>query len=288
MKNIAFIGATGLLGMPVANALVAAGYNLTALVRNPSEERCRQLQNVRLIPGNMNNPVDLNKLLTGQDAVYLNLSVKQNEKEHEWHTEREGIHNLLAVAREAGIRRVFYLSALLARYEGINGFSWWVFQLKHDAVKAVKGSGIPYTIFYPSTFMEALTSQYKQGNRMLLAGESRFPQYFIAAADYASQVVNAVRTSSAESREYVVQGPEPYTTDNAVTEFINHYSKAHLKTSRAPVALIKFLGTFSQKLDYGYHIIEALNNYPEKFEAENTWKDLGRPTITIREFAGKA
>lgn len=285
MKNIAFIGATGLLGAPVARALAGAGFDVTALVRDPTVAQSKQLTNVRLLPGNMNNPVDLKKLLRGQDAVYLSLSVKQTEKEHEWHTEREGLVSLLAVAREAGIKRVFYLSAIVIRYEGMNGFSWWVFQLKHDAVKAIKGSGIPYTIFYPSTFMETLTSQYKQGNRILLSGTSNHPQHFIAAADYARQVVNAFMSNATDNKEYVVQGPEALTTDQAVMEFIEHYPKGKLTVSRAPFGLIRFLGTFSQKLDYGYHIIDALNNYPEKFEAANTWEELGKPVVTIREFA---
>jgi uncharacterized protein YbjT (DUF2867 family) len=287
LRNVAFIGATGLLGAPVARALAAEGFNVTAMVRDPTVAQSKQLSNIRLVAGNMNSPVDLKKLLTGQDAVYLNLSIKQTEKEREWHTEREGMTSLLAVARETGIKRIFYLSALLIRYEGMNGFRWWVFQLKYDAIKAVKNSGIPYTIFYPSTFMEALTSQYKQGSRMLLAGTSKFPQYFIAVDDYARQVVNAFKNNTTENKEYVVQGPQPLTTDEAVGLFVEHYPKGKLTISRAPFGLIKLLGRISQKLDYGSHIIEALNNYPEKFEADNTWSELGKPTITIREFAAR-
>jgi uncharacterized protein YbjT (DUF2867 family) len=288
MKNIAFIGATGLLGVPVARALAMAGYDVTALVREPTVAQAKLLPNIRLLPGDMKSPVDLKKLLTGQDAMYLNLSVKQAERERDWHSEKEGITSLLAVAREAGIKRIFYLSALLIRYDGMNGFTWWVFDVKQHALKAIKGSGIPYTIFYPSTFMEAITTQYKQGSRLLLAGESRFPQHFIAAEDYARQVVRAFQTNKGESKEYVVQGPEAFTTDQAVELFRQHYKKSTLTVSRAPFGLIKFLGNFSQKMNYGHHIIEALNNYPERFEAQNTWEELGKPAITLKEFSGNA
>jgi uncharacterized protein YbjT (DUF2867 family) len=284
-ENIAFIGATGLLGAPVARALADAGFNVTAMVRDPSAAQSRSLSNIRLVAGDMKNHVDIKKLLTGQDAVYLNLSIKQNEKARDWHTEREGLVSVLSIAREAGIRRIVYLSALVTRYAGMNDFSWWVFDVKHDAVKAIKGSGIPYTIFYPSTFMEAITTQYKQGSRLLLAGESKFPQYFIASQDYARQVVNALQNDNSGNKEYVVQGPEAFTTDAAVKEFAKHYTKASLKITRAPVGLIRFLGRFSQKFNYGFHILEALNNYPEKFEATNTWEELGKPTISLRQFA---
>jgi len=38
-------------------------------------------------------------------------------------------------------------------------------------------------------------------------------------------------------------------------------------------------------MNYGYHILEALNNYPEKMEAETTWQQLGKPKITLGEFS---
>lgn len=288
IKNVAFIGATGLLGIPVARALASAGFNVTALVRDPSIAQSKLLSNIRLVPGDMKSSADIKKVLTGNDAVYLNLSIKQAEKEREWHTEREGLTSLLAVAREVGIKRIFYLCALVIRYQGMNGFSWWVFDVKHDAVRAIKGSGIAYTIFYPSTFMEAITTQYKQGNKLLLAGESKHPQYFIASEDYARQVVRAFQQDPVENKEYVIQGPQAFNSDSAVAEFARHYPKAKLSISKAPVGLIKALGYFNQRMNYGYNIIEALNNYPETFEATNTWEELGKPTITISDFAERA
>ena len=45
------------------------------------------------------------------------------------------------------------------------------------------------------------------------------------------------------------------------------------------------MGVFIQKFDYGYHIVEALNKYPERFEAQQTWDLLGKPQITLKDFA---
>jgi hypothetical protein len=45
------------------------------------------------------------------------------------------------------------------------------------------------------------------------------------------------------------------------------------------------MGLFNQKFNYGYYIVEALNKYPEKFEAQQTWDELGKPTISLKEFA---
>jgi uncharacterized protein YbjT (DUF2867 family) len=285
MKKIAIIGATGLLGRPVAIALTNAGHEVTALVRDPGPARKSFPQNIRIFPGDMRSDSDLRKLLVGHDKLYLNLSVKQTEKEKEWHSESDGIKALLPIAKEAGIKRIYYLSSLVQRYQGMNNFDWWVFRIKMDAIKMIRTSGIPSTIFYPSTFMEAITTQYMQGKRLLIAGKSKHKQHFIAANDYTQQVVAAVESIASADKDYVVQGPEAWLTNEALDIFKENYKRARLSIATAPASMISLMGRFSQKFDYGAHVIEALNNYPEKFEADLTWKELGKPITTLKDFA---
>lgn len=45
------------------------------------------------------------------------------------------------------------------------------------------------------------------------------------------------------------------------------------------------MGRFLRPVRYGAKIVEALNDYPEQFGAEQAWKELGQPEITLREFA---
>lgn len=280
--KIAVIGASGMLGWPVAKAFADAGFAVTALSRNLKSNRT--YPNVNWMLGDLNNPDSIRKLLEGNDAVHLNLSVKQNERQADWHAEEQGLENLLRIAQKVNIRRISYLSSLVMNYQGVNGFDWWVFRLKQRAVETIRHSGMSASIFYPSTFMETLVHQYKAGPLMLLAGESKHKQYFIAAEDYARQVVESYKLNLNGFHEYVVQGPEAYTTEEAVTIFKRN-TVAKLITLRAPLGLLKFYGGFIQKMNYGYHILEALNNYHEKFEAETTWQQLGKPKITLEEFS---
>jgi uncharacterized protein YbjT (DUF2867 family) len=286
MKKIAVIGATGLLGKPVTFALAKAGYEVTALVRDPGPARKIFPKEIRIFPGDMRSDSDVRKLLVGAEKVYLNLSVKQTEKRSEWHSESHGLKIILPIAKEAGIQRIFYLSSLIQRYQGMNGFDWWVTKIKAEAVSMIRSSGIPSTIFYPSTFMEAITTQYMQGRRLLIAGRSKHKQYFIASADYAQQVVRAVETNTGTAdKDYVIQGTESFLTDEALKVFKENYKKSKLSISSAPFSIVKLMGTLNPRMNYGSHIIEALNNFPEKFEAEQTWAELGKPTVTLKEFA---
>jgi hypothetical protein len=167
----------------------------------------------------------------------------------------------------------------------MNGFNWWAFSIKQSAIEKIKASGIHYSIFYPSTFMETFPYQMLQGKRVAMLGDSIAPMWFIAAEDYAKQVAKSFAITASNNKDYNIQGLEPFTFDEATNIFIKNYKKAKLKSMKAPIGLIKFFGNFSQKLNYGWHICEALNKYPEKFESENTWADLGRPAITLAEYA---
>lgn len=286
MERITVFGATGMLGRPVVEELFKAGFALTALARTP--ERARQLLpvTVNVVKGDLQNAADVERAVEGAEGVYLNLSVEPTSRHTDFQPEREGLASVLAAARKAHVRRVAYCSSLVHRYQGMNGFDWWAFDIKRKAVEAIKESGIPYTIFYPSSFMENFDKgSYRQGNKLLLAGESKFPMYFVAGADYGRQVARSFQTLTGESREYDVQGLEGFTADEAVKVFAEYYQKEKLKVSRAPAFLLKVLALFNQKFDYGARILDALNNYPEEFAAETTWAELGKPTVTLRDYA---
>ena len=286
ISKIVIIGAIGMLGKPVTQELLTAGFQVTIVARDIEKAKLL-FPAASVIEGDLHNKSSLIKAFTGQEAVYCNLNIPQSAKPHVWLPEREGLNNLLEAAHQTGIRCISLISSVVMNYQGMNGFHWWVFDIKQQAVRKIKQSGIPYLVFYPSTFMDNFLYTYRRGNNILLAGTSHAPMYYIAAEDYGKQVASALKNYHGASKEYVVQGLEPYTADQAAKVFISNYTKANLRVLKAPLGLLKILGNFSLQINYGVHIVEALNNYPEKFTAKVTWEELGRPTVTLKEFAQK-
>ena len=282
MQKILFIGASGMLGKPVALELLRAGFQLTLLARDV-EKMEKLFPNTPVVKGDVFDSASLEAAMAGQEIVYLNLSIAQASKKSEPQPEREGINNIIEAAKKTGIKRIVYLSSLIKNYEGMNGFKWWAFEIKQAAVNAIKRSGLNYSIFYPSTFMECLDKQMLQGSRIMLAGRSEAPMWFIAGKDYGVQVAWALKKAGDSNQEYNVQGLEPYTSDEAAKVFTENV-KSKIKIMKAPLAPLKYLGIFNQRMNYAYHICEALNKYPEKFESENTWNDLGKPSITLADY----
>ena len=157
-------------------------------------------------------------------------------------------------------------------------------EIKKKALKVIKGSGVKYTIFYPSNFMETL-GVLTQGKKLMLIGKPQYKNWFIAASDFAGQVVQAMKSPSENSEEYAIQGPEGLTMTEAGEKYISAYQNEKLKLSTLPMGMVRFLGVFVPKFGYGAGIMNIINNYKEEFSAEKTWKDLGEPKTTVEEFA---
>lgn len=282
--KILFIGATGMLGKPVATELIRQGFDVTLFGRDTGKMQSL-FPGAKTAQGDVLDKASLLNAMQGMDAVYCSLSVAQSSREKDPQPEREGVDNILKAAKENGVKRIVYLSSLVHRYGGMNNFNWWAFQVKASVVEKIKTSGIPYTIFYPSTFMETYPYQVMRGNKIGMLGNSVQPMWFVAAADYARQVARSFQILTTESRDYAVQGTESFTFSKANEIFIANYRKAKLKVMKVPIGVIKMLGVFSAKFNYVWHICEALNKYPEQFESGNTWKELGKPEITLPQYA---
>jgi uncharacterized protein YbjT (DUF2867 family) len=287
--RIAIIGATGMLGKPVADELLKAGFEVRVIARNVSAAQSL-FPTADVVFGDLRQRESLAPALAGCETVYLSLSVKQTEKEGDFHTETDGMQHLLAAAKQAGVRRVAYLSSIVMRYQGMNGFDWWAFRVKHEAVRLIQASGLDYSLFYPSNFMETMLGTQRVGPLVLVVGSgvanhSVVKPWFIAAHDYGRQVARALQLARpGMAQEYVIQGPEPVSQLEAAQRLARTYGPARLRAVMMPPAILRFGRLFSPQADYGYHIGEALNRYPETFEAQRTWDELGKPTLTIEAF----
>ena len=270
-----------MLGRPVVQELHQRGFQVTAFVRNPKKAAKCLPEGVDMIRGDLKNVGSIVSALQGHDAIYLSLSIEPTEKEKAFHTETDGLRNILQAVQIFPVKRIGYLSSIIHHYET----DWWVFQVKRDAVQIIRESGIPADIYYPSNFMESIIHKYMAANLLLIAKGEKYPQYWIAAADYARQVAKAFRISHAGVKEYAVQGPEALGQEEALERFRKAYKGKPLWIAKTGIGTLEVMGRFSRQLDYGYNLLNAINNYKEEFQAQNTWEILGKPEMTIEDFA---
>lgn len=283
IRKLAVIGATGMLGAPVTRALAEAGFEVTALVRDVKAARRHLPAPIALVEADVRDEESLRAGLAGQDGLYLNLAVSPSARRRDFHTEAQGLEHIISAARDARIKRLAYVSALI---HDTSKTTWWVLDVWRRALSRIKSCGIPYTIFYPTNFMETLAQRHSNGGAFVMLGRSHRSNYWIAAEDFGRQVARSFALPQAANREYVVQGPEPLTYDEAASRYL----RARPRTARfvrIPMELARLGGLFSRELDYNARVMETVLQYPETFKAEETWNDLGVPATTIEQFAAQ-
>ncbi len=282
MKKITVIGATGTIGIPVVKELVKAGFEVTALVRDINKAKQILPNEINLVKGDLKDKNSIEEALKNADGLYINISTSPADKENVFNPETNGIDNILEAAKKSSIKQVAYLGSFLARnFKG----DWWVMKAKNNCVYKIEKSGLPYTIFYPSNFMENFNSGMKQGKKIMFMGKPVHKIWWIAGEDYGRQVANAFKTEKSLNKSYSVQGVEAFTMKEAATVFTNNYTKEKLGVGNMPMGLAKFMSIFIGQLKFTVKLMTIMNNNIETFEAQSTWDELGKPQITIEKFA---
>jgi len=108
-------GATGLVGSAVARALVAAGWQVRALVRAGSDRRNLQHLPVDMAAGELADGASLDRALADCQALFhlaADYRLGAREPEQLYRTNVEGTRSILAAARRAAVPRVVYTSSV--------------------------------------------------------------------------------------------------------------------------------------------------------------------------------
>lgn len=283
--KIAIIGATGMVGAPVSNALIERGHDVTIITRSP-QSAAIQFPSAKIINGDLRDAESLLRHIDGHDILHLNLSIAPGTKPWDFVSERDGISTIIDCARIVGIPRLSYVSSLLQRIQGHKQFDWWVFRVKSAAVQAIQNSGINHILFYPSTFMENIDhGPLIQKNRIIVPAIRQRGSYYIAGRDFGSQVSTAFTLDLPNNAEFVIQGPDRLIPMVAARQFAAHYPHQKLIPTRMPMWPIRVAGIINPRLHYFERMVTAIGQFEETFLAHDTWKTLGTPEITVAQYA---
>ncbi len=114
--HVGMTGATGFLGLHLAKLLRSRGATVTALVRASSNLSHLEPLGVRCIATSMNDPTSLRAALDGCQLLFHMAGAV--DFCGDWDRFREinviGTQNVIAAAREAGVRRVVHTSSIVA------------------------------------------------------------------------------------------------------------------------------------------------------------------------------
>jgi uncharacterized protein YbjT (DUF2867 family) len=269
--TILVIGATGMLGRPVAERLREKGFAVRVLSRSPERARVALGPDFEYVAGDVGAPESLAAALKNCRGVHVNLrgiTLRDIER-----VEVLGTRAVAQAARTAGVERLTYLSG--AGIEAADS-SLLPARVKQAAEGAIRASGVPYTILRATHFMESL-DLFVRGKKAVILGRQPNRYHYLAARDYADQVANAYAVPAAAGRALTLLGPEPFSMEEALARYIE-LVRPDLKLARMPLALPSLIArlTGNQQLRLVTTLFDAFAKIPEAGDRSEADALVGR------------
>lgn len=150
-RTVAVTGATGRQGNAVARALLAEGWLVRGLTRDPTRKRAQVLSalGVETVQADMDDAASLDRAFSGVHGVYSvqNFMISGLDGEV-----RQG-RNVAEAAERTGVEHLVYASA--GTGERGTGIGSW--ESKLDVEERLRELELPVTVLRPTAFMEVMT-----------------------------------------------------------------------------------------------------------------------------------
>lgn len=144
---VALTGLTGFIGRHIADNLLARGFTLRALTRQPSR---RSVKNLQWVQGDLQQPESLAQLVSGADSVvHCAGQVRGHNEAVFTRCNVGGSLNLMQAAKESGrCQRFLFISSLAARHPDLS----WYAKSKYVAEQQLSAQASPVAlgIFRPT------------------------------------------------------------------------------------------------------------------------------------------
>ena len=275
IKTVAVIGATGMLGSPVAKALKAAGFKVRVIGRDIEKLGKHFDANYQHFEADIHNRSSLRQALAGCDAVHINLSGHTDESCHR--NQVVGTQRIVEAAKVQGLNRITFLSGTTSELKN----TWhYDTQAKVEAEKIIKNSGLSYIVFCPSWFMETLPLFVNNG-RATVFGKTSQPVKWLSAKEYAAIVVESYQQQEVLNQRLHIHGPEGIDISSAVKLYAE---KEGLKFTGLPYWVGNLLARLSHDdvLKDAVALLRYYETVGEKADAVNT--GFTQPKTTLSQW----
>jgi len=270
-KTILVIGATGTMGEPVARHLKEDGFKVRIMTRDSNKARGMFDETFDIMVGDVMDASSLEEPLDGCFGVHISTAPPENEQTK--------VNNIIAAASKKGLQRITYVSWPNASEENA-----WFTPVKEKilAEEVIRESGIPYTIFCPTTAMENIP-MFVQGNRAAVIGKQARPYHWLAADDFGRMVSASFILEETANKRLCIYGPEAILTHEAVRRYCSIFHPKITKISTMPFWLVKIMATImrSKEMKFGSNLLAFCEKVDEGGDPAEANRILGVPKTTL-------
>ena len=199
---ILVMASTGMFGRPVVEGLAKRGVPVRATGRSEKALATLDAPGAELVPADMDDPSSLIKLMRGVDKVLINAPMDHQKEIRE--------RNVIeAMLRSGNGAQIVLLTGGVDHDDALG-------QAGLATEKAMRSSGLPWTVIGPQTVMESNFKPFReliQAENMLISCVGNAQVGFVALRDVTKSFIT-ILTSPVEAHvgcEYVITGPKAVT-----------------------------------------------------------------------------
>lgn len=245
-------GGTGFVGPHVVHALRARETPVRALVRDPGRAARLAAWGVDLAAGDVTDPESLRAACDGVDAVIHLVAIIRGRPQDFERVMAAGTRNVVAAAREAGVRRFVLASALGLDERTKDAVPY--FRAKWEMERAVREDGPEHVILRPSfvfgrdggvlpTFVRL--ARYAPVTPIVGPGTQRLQPIWVE--DLAERYALAVTEPAAANRTFELGGPDAVTW-NELWSRLKRVVGVRRPSVHVPFGLLRLQATLTERL----------------------------------------
>jgi nucleoside-diphosphate-sugar epimerase len=246
--NWAISGGAGFLGLHLARRLLADGHAVRTLDVVPLDDAELE-RSVEELRGDVREVADVQALVADADVVVHAAAALpiQASRDSIRSVNVGGTENVLRAAREAGVRRVVFISSTavygvpekhpIEEDDPLVGVGWYG-ESKIDAEALCRVAAVETTIVRPKTFIgperlgvfEILFDWIREGRRIYILGKGHNRYQLLAVEDLVDAIVRAADVPEAAGETFNVGATEFGTVRSDLQALIDHAgSSSHLR-----------------------------------------------------------
>lgn len=251
--KIAITGGTGFIGRHLARDLAGRGHEVVLIARgyDTRDMDVRSLQNVTFIPANINNVPKLSQAFVDCAAVAICSGTSREQGSQTYlQLHVNGASNVVAAARQAGVKKLVLMSYLSAR----PGAPSIYHTTKWEGEEIIRKSGLDYTIIksglvYGSGghLLDNLGQLLRKLPIFARVGFKEKTVRLVAVEDLVAILRTALVEDRLSKQTIAVLGPEEFPFSSAVRRIAQALGKKKILIFPLPVRAHRLLAWFSER-----------------------------------------